>query len=127
MTDEQERDIRIGEHRASLDEDGIVHCTVVGDLDAKTANAFNAAVLRLMNMIDGKVNVLTDNNRAGKPSREARKICEDFVLHDKYGKLAVFGVHPVSGVLANFFIKFAKKKDIRYFSDEDEALQWLKE
>ena len=125
--EEKEREIQIGENRFYLGEDNIIYATIVGEQDAKIATLFNKATLKLMNMVEGKVNVLTDNNRAGKTSPEARKIFQELLKHEKYGKLAIFGLHPVSRVLASFFMGFSKKKDMRFFKTREEALTWLKE
>ena len=124
IIDEKEREILVGESRFYLGQDKIVYCTIVGDINAKMAIAMDEATLKLMNMVDGKVNVLTDNNNAGNPSSEARKIMREFVLHEKYGKLAIFGLHPVARVLASFFMGSTKKKDLRYFNTKEEALAW---
>ena len=125
--EEKDRELWVGESRFYLGEDNIIYSNIVGDIDADTAIAMDNATLTLMNMIEGKVNVLTDNNKAGKPSSAARKIMQEFILHKKYGRLAIFGLHPVSRVLASFFIGFSKKKDMRFFKTREEALVWLRE
>ena len=125
--EEKDREIWVGKSRFYLDDDNIIHSVIVGDMDENMAVAFDEATLKLMNMVDGKVNVLTDNNRAGKPTSKARKIMQEFILHEKYGKLAIFGLSPVSRVLASFFMGMSKKKDMRFFKTEREALVWLKE
>lgn len=127
MMNEKEKEIWVGESRFYLGEDDIIYCTIVGDIDAEMAIAMDEATLKLMNMVEGKVNVFTDDNKAGKPSAEARKIMQEFILHEKYGKLAIFGLHPVARVLASFVIGASKKEDMRFFKTKEEALAWLKE
>ncbi len=127
MIDEKEREIRVGENRLYLGEDNILHVINIGEIDEKTAITIEEAVLKLMNMVDGKVHTLTDLNKAGKTSSEARKVFKKLAEHEKQGKNAFFGVHPVARVLASFFMGSTKKKDNRFFKTKEEALTWLKE
>ena len=122
-----ERELWVGKSRFYLDEDNIIYSTIIGDTDSEMAIAFDEATLKLMNMVEGKVNVFVDNDKARKPSAVARKIMQGFIMHEKYGKLAIFGLHPVARVLASFFMGYSKKKDMRFFNSKDEALAWLKE
>lgn len=124
---EEDREIRVGESRFYLGEDNIIYSTIVGDIDAEMAIAFDEATLKLMNMVEGKVNVFTDDNKAGTPLSEARKIMQEFIMHEKYGKLAIFGLHPVARVLASFIMGVTKKEDVRFFNSKEDALAWLKE
>ena len=78
-----EKEIWIGKSRFYLDDDNIIHSVIFGDIDENMAIAFDEASLKLMNMVEGKVNVLTDNNKAGKPISKARKIMQEFILHEK--------------------------------------------
>ena len=78
-----EREILVGENKLYLGKDNIIYSTIVGEIDSEIAIALDEATLKLMNMVEGKVNVLTDNNNAGTPSSEARKIMQEFILHEK--------------------------------------------
>jgi len=127
MMDEKDREIRIGENRLYLGEDNIVYVANVGEVDEKMAIAIKEAVLKLMNMVEGKVHTLTDLNRAGKTLPAARKVFQELADHEKQGKNAFFGMHPVARVLASFFMGTTKKKDMRFFKTKEEALAWLKE
>ncbi len=50
------------------------------------------------------------------------------MLEDKiFGKVALFGLHPVARVVASFFMGATKKKDMRFYKTRGEALAWLKE
>ena len=122
-----EREIWLGENRLHLGEDNILDIINVGEIDEKTAIAMEEAVLKLMNMVEGKVHTLTDLNKAGKTTPKARKIFQELAEHEKQGKNAFFGMHPVARVLASFFMGPSKKKDMRFFKSKDEALVWLKE
>ena len=125
--EEQEREIWVGENRHYLGEDNILYVTVVGEVDEKVAIACREAAFKLMNIVEGKVNVLIDVNKAGKQSPEARKVWTELSEHEKFGKVALFGLHPVARVLASFVMGVSKKKDMRFFKTKEEALAWLKE
>jgi len=123
----KDRKIRVGENRIYLGEDNILYLTIFGEVDEKIEIGINEAVLKLINMVEGKVNTLIDLNKVGKTSTEARKKQKEISEHEKIGKVALFGLHPVAKVIASFFMGISKKKDIRFFKTREEALAWLKE
>ncbi|MBA7534310.1 hypothetical protein ES705_26556 [subsurface metagenome] len=98
-----EREIWVGENRLYLGEDNVLYITNTGEIDEKIAIGIKGAVLKLMNMIEGKVHTLTDLNKAGKSTSPARKVFQELAEHEKQGKNAFYGVHPVARVLASFF------------------------
>ncbi|GAG13094.1 unnamed protein product, partial [marine sediment metagenome] len=121
------REIWVGENRLYLGEDNIIRITILGELDEETQIEINNAGYKLMNTVEGKVNALVDLNKAGKISPGARKREVEISEHDKTGKVALFGLHPVARVVASFFMGISKKKDMRFFKIEEEALAWLKQ
>ena len=123
---EKEREIWIGENRLYLGEDDILYETIVEDIDDEIAIATKEATLKLMNNVEGTLNVLIDINKAGKPSKKARDIFRDFTEHEKWGRIAIFGLHPVAKMLASFGMGVSQKKDMRFFKTKEEALAWLK-
>ena len=125
--DEKDREIWVGKNRLYLGEDNIIHVANVGEVDEKMAIAIKEAVLKLMNMVKGKVHTLTDLNRAGKTLPAARKVFQELADHEKQGESAFFGMHSVARVLASFVMGTIKKKDMRFFKTKEKALAWLKE
>ena len=125
--DEKDREIWVGENRLYLGEDNTLHISDVGKVDEKIAILGKNAAFKLISMVEGKVNVFIDINQAGKQSPEARKIWKEFSEHEKFGKIALFGMHPVARVLASFVMGTTKKKDLRFFKTKEKALAWLKE
>lgn len=125
--EEKEREIGVGENKIYLREDNIISLDIVGEIDEDTAKEICAASLKFMNMLEGKVPTLVNNNKAGKQTVQARNIFREFVKHDRYGKCAIFGAHPVARIIASFFIGVAGIKDNRFFKSKEEALAWLKE
>lgn len=121
-----EREIWVGETRVYLSEDNIIYVTAVGDSDEKDAIAMKEVELKFIDMAEGKVNLLVDLNKCGKQSPEARKIRQEMSEHEKVGKVALIGLHPVARVLASFVMGITKKEDMRFFKTKEEALSWLK-
>jgi len=127
MIDDKDREIWVGENRIYLGEDNIIYETLVGGLDEKTVLAIYEASNRLTNTVEGKVNVLVDLSEAGQSSSRARKKGQEMLEDKIFGKVALFGLHPVSRVVASFFVGVTRKKDLRFFKTREEALAWLKE
>ena len=127
MIDEKDREIWVGKNRLYLGEDNILYITNIGEIDEKTAIAMEEAVLKLGNMVEEKVYTLTDLNKAGKTSPEARKVFKELAEREKQGKNAFFGIHPIARLLVSFFMGTSRKKEMRFFKTKEEALTWLKE
>ncbi|MCB4792813.1 MAG: STAS/SEC14 domain-containing protein [Elusimicrobia bacterium] len=122
-----EREIWVGETKIYSGEDNILYITAAGDSDEKMAAAMREVEVKFINMAQGKVNLLIDINRCGKQSPEARKIRQEVSDHEKVGKVAVFGMHPVARVIASFVISITKRKNNKFFKNREDALAWLKE
>ena len=122
----KDREIWVGENWAYLGEDNITYFALVGEHDENIAIACGEAFLKLINMVEGKVNALGDLNKTGKQSPKARKIWKELSEHEKVGNLALIGMHPVARVIASFVIGTTKKKYMRFFKTKEEALAWLK-
>lgn len=122
-----EREIWVGENRFYLGEDNIIYAEEVMRPDDKIALAEKDAILKLANLLEGKVDFTVDLNESGAPSAQARNIYQSLVEHEKIGKVAMFGLHPVASVMSAFLIGVTQKKDIRFFKTKEEALTWLKE
>ncbi len=123
----KEREIWVGESRLYLDEDNIGYVTLIGEVDEKAADRYMDAALKMINMAEGAVNFLVDVNKTGKLSTEARGVFKEMSEHEKTGRVAIFGMHPVAKVLASFVMGVSRKKDMQFFRTEEEALAWLKE
>ena len=122
-----EREYCMGENRWYLGEDNIIYITLVGEMDEKMAIIIKEVNIKFLNMVKEKVNVLIYLNRTGKASPEVRKVYNELNDHEKAGKIALFGLHPVARVLASFVTGLSKNKNQRFFKTKDDALAWLKE
>lgn len=122
-----EREIWIGKSRYYLNKDNILYINAIGELDDRLVAIHKKINLKFLNMVEGKLNYMLDFNKAGKQSKEARKTWDELKLHEKVGKAAIYGVHPVARIVAFFVIGFSKKNNIQFFKTEEEALNWLKQ
>jgi len=122
-----EREIWVGESRFCLGEDDILYETIVGKQDEKTVIAALEYHNKFKNMVEGKMKMLLDINKAGQVSSGARKIGKETFEDEKVGKVAFVGLHPVARVIASFVMGVTRKKDMRFFKTKEEALAWLKE
>jgi len=121
-----ERKIWVGENQLYLGEDNIIYVIRVGEAGEEIATGITNTVLKLADLVNGKAKILTDLNKAGKSSFDARKIYQKHLEHKKFDKVALYGLHPVARVIAAFGIGITKKKDVRFFKTKEEALLWLK-
>ena len=124
---EEERTLQVGADQFRLGQDGILHVTAIGEKDEQAAAEIREAVLGLLATVEGKVHILVDLNRAGKQSPQARRTWRELSEHDKTGKVALYGLHPVARVLASFLMGVARKREIGFFKTKEEALAWIKE
>ena len=125
--EEKDRGIWVADNRLYLDEDNILHVIRVGVVDKEAAIEIASSALKLVELVDGKVKILTDLNRAGGSSSEARKVYQEMLEHVKLDRLALCGLHPVARVIASFTMGVTKKRTVRFFTTKAEALAWLKD
>ena len=121
-----EREFWIGDNRIYLEDDNIIYIIAVRELNKHHAVEISQTIIKLGDMAEGKVNLLGDLKKAGKPSSEARKVLKDLNKSDKIGKIALLGIQPVARMLAFMVIGSSKNKAIHFFRTKDEALKWLK-
>lgn len=121
-----DKEFWIGETRIHLEGNNIIVNTA-GEIDEKMAAIAKENMIKLGNMVKGKVNHLIDLNRAGEQSMEVRKIWKELSEHEKTGKVALYGMHPVTRVIGSFVMGITGKKDFLFFKTKEEALAWLKE
>ena len=122
-----EREIWVGENRIYFGEDNILYETLIGKHDLETVIAIQDATDILKTLARGKINILVDLNKTVQPTSQARKAGKEKLENKEYGKIALFGMHPVARVIASFLMGVTKKEDMRFFKTKDDALSWLKE
>ena len=125
--EDKDREILVGGNTFYLGEDNILYVTIVGEQDEKTPIALKGAIDKMKNIVEGRVDVLMDLNKSGKPSARGRKAGQEVLEDERIGKVAFFGLHPVARVIASFITGAVIKKDIHFFKTKEDALAWLKE
>lgn len=121
------KEIPVGPNVVRVDDSNTIHIIMCGETDYELAKGISDACDELVAMVNGKVNVLVDLNKAGKATPEARHEGKRRMNPDRSIKIAYFGLHPVAKVLATIMILFAKHKGMRFFNSEEEARKWLAE
>jgi hypothetical protein len=122
-----EKEIWVGQNKASLIEKNIIYVIAVGEVTTELAIAQVEGLNKLEALADGPVNYLIDLNDAGKSSPEARKVWEKIGENVKKSKLALFGLNSVARMLASFVMGICGKSNQRFFKTKEEALRWLRE
>ena len=122
-----EREYWVGENKLILTDQNIVHVITIGEQTTEMAVVIKDINLKLFSLVEGQTNFLIDLNKSGKNSTGARSIWNELSAHEKIKKAAVFGLNPVSRVIASFVIGFSVKKNQQFFKTEEEALSWLLE
>ncbi|MFC1586455.1 STAS/SEC14 domain-containing protein, partial [Fibrobacterota bacterium] len=96
-----------------------------GEIDGHIARKSCEAMFTLRNMAEEKAHFLIDLNEGGKTTSEARTVFKEFTEQHVDGKLAFFGMHPVAKILASFFMGLIRKKNMKFFKTEEDALAWI--
>ncbi len=117
----------MGKNEVMLGGDNVIYVTVRGKTDEKIAMATKEKCLKIFQETKGYLNVLIDLNKAGKSTSSARKIWKELNDHKKTGKVAFWGIHPVSKVLASFVMGLSRNRAMLFFKTKEEALAWLRE
>jgi hypothetical protein len=107
-------------------EDEIVFGKFFGEQEEEGAEEFIGEVAKLMKPGE-KERLFIDGSEAGKSSAGARKAYVKFAKSVTAGKIAIFGVSTLLKVIATFIIRASGTGNVRFFTDKEEALKWLKE
>ena len=120
-----DKEIWINDGQMLLGDDNIIYCISLKEPDEQHAIAVHESLLKLASMLEGKVNVFLDISDTKRPSVKAKRVFSQLIQHEKIGKFAFFGAHPVARVLASFMMGIIGKKDVRFFKEREEAIAWL--
>lgn len=123
-----EKEIWIGENKTFFLTDlNIIHVIARGEQTAEIAIMQKETNYKLFGLTEKKISYLIDLNKCGKNSPEARQIWNQLSDDEKTYKVAIFGIHPVARVIANFSMGTSKNKNQRFFKTQEEAMTWLLE
>jgi hypothetical protein len=106
-------------------EDNILYVISNGDTDDEAAIRIKEVIFEFFKPRN-KTNIFVDMNNFGKITTEARRTAKEVMNNEKTGNIAFVGAHPVARVISEFLMMVSGNKRSRFFSDEEEALVWLK-
>ena len=110
-----EREISVGENRFYLGEDNILYGTVGGEVDDEVGIALVETINKLKKIVEGKMDVLIDANRASKPSQKTKERIRKNFEGEGIGKVAIFGMNPVVRVYSIFCYGYHEKGRFSFF------------
>jgi hypothetical protein len=121
-----ETEIRNGANEIKLMEGNILFCKAKGIQTDQMALAQKGINKQFSQLVKGKINYLIDLNECGKNTPLARKIWKEETDDEGTNKVALFGLHPVARVVATFVMQIASRNNIKFFTNMEEALRWIK-
>lgn len=96
----------------------------IGDCDEKLALEVRELMMHIFKT-RSNLRILVDMNKAGKSSIEARKIWKGLMNDEHIVRISFVGIHMVARVIAEFLIFFSENKRSRFFSNREDAMNWL--
>lgn len=122
--------ISMGSCKNYLGKDGFIHNIYQGDQNASTVKKVWGQLDQLTKKVRAKgkrVLILTDLTKLGKTPLSARTAGLDLMRKLDFDKAAVFGGSTFNQLLVNtIVIASGRGFQIKYFSTEKEARDWLK-
>jgi len=118
-------------NRISLNPDGYIEATIVGDQTKMSFEHMHLAAEEMMDLLQKQGNRrvgLIDVTNQGKFSAESNKEAMQILETLPYDKLAIFGAHKVlAQVINGIILAMGKSANTRLFADRQSALAWLQE
>lgn len=118
-------EFKVGENIIRIIEDSILYIEVIGEQTDEYADAIKKNYEYIFSLFPGKIKQLINLNKSGKSSKASRDVFKKLNEHERTEKVAVYGIHPVARVLAAF-VTGLTSKNIMFFTNEKDALTWLK-
>jgi hypothetical protein len=112
-----------------LDDDNILHLTIIGKFTPEDTKAYVAEADRLVSTsLSGQaVFILVDTTQTGgKIDRVPRQAIMEMTRRNKAGKVALVGVSPHIRVMAGLINKIIGQGRVQFFATKEEALAWLR-
>jgi len=105
--------------------DDIVHYIISAPVDDTEASEISGIGVDFLESKNASA-VVIDLKQSTQFSSEARKIWVKFLQNSKIKKTAIFGGNVFVRTLASFVIAASQKKNIKFFTTEEEAFKWVK-
>ncbi len=119
------REFWAGKNHYLIGDDNIFYVTLNGDVSDEMGIEIDRMINDLVDDVDGEIDLLIDLNRAGKTSSKSRQLFKTFTETGKCRKVALFGMHPVAMVIASFVMGISKNRNMKFFKNREEAMEWL--
>ncbi len=117
--------IDIGKLR--LYNNGTIFIEANGIPDEFIASKIGAKIIEFSEIYNGKINLIINLNKVGKPSSNARKKFKEIVNNDIVNKVALHGLNPVARTIGYFLINISFNSKIKLIESFDEASVWFNE
>ncbi len=124
MTDIAEQNAKTQENEVTC-ENGVVMYRLVVPVDDKEAKRIDAIGRAFLDHKQAD-RVLIDIRRSSEFSSAARKQWVEFLRNPNIVKTAIFGGNVFVRTLATFVIGASQMKNIKFFTTEQEAIEWLR-
>ncbi|OGD67352.1 hypothetical protein A2442_01145 [Candidatus Campbellbacteria bacterium RIFOXYC2_FULL_35_25] len=106
-------------------EENIVYYILSTEVDEQEAILLNDIGGSYINSGQASYVLIGLQKQSSKFSSSARKIWVRFLQNENIKRVAMFGGNVVVRTLASFVIAATGKKNIKFFSEKDKALEWL--
>ena len=117
-------------NKVFLNETDIIECHVIGDQTTESVAAMGRKIDSLLTQLKKEKKpglVLDDLLKMGSVPSAPRNMVIELAKSLPYDRLAMLGAGGIIRVGANIIIRVSgRHRRLRYFSDKDEALRWLK-
>lgn len=112
-----------------LDETGILQVKIDGEFTEEDLNAYMAQIDSILEDVPDNETIQSfiDTTDLGKVNPNLRRSVGDFLDNPKFGSTAVLGNSRVIKVMIDFVLKASGRQHMKYFTERDEAYDWLKQ
>ena len=109
--------------------ENVIRNEMIGHFTAEDALAYEQEIkvhYEEADSIGKQLHIYVDTSQFEKLSVEGRRTFSKMNQDNRLGRIASTGGNRILNTLARFIMIASKRNNIRYFSSEEEALDWLK-
>lgn len=111
-----------------MGDDGILRMHISGDMDNVQVKNLQREITPFLEAStpEHPLNVISTTGEIGKVSFASRKYFAEINKHPCMGLFSILNPPRVVRILGRFIIAATKRDNIKFFSDETEAIAWIK-
>lgn len=111
-----------------MGDDGILRMHISGNLDNVQVKKLRREITPFLEAStpEHPLNTISTTEKIGKVSFASRKYFTEINSHPCMGLLAILNPPRVVRILGKFIVMATKRDNINFFSDEAEAIAWIK-